>query len=215
MSVIPPQLDPAPRIHPRERPPTAAPWWRDTATLAWPIGLVVLIAAIGMWRGADGADRSASSSAAAAAAPVVAARAFGDLRLDVPREWTTLDRGDGRITWGTAGRTHTVTLASTEAATLPLATVVRAVARESITALPSTRLVDGPTTVDPPEPMRRGDSLVIARFEVVEGARTLQVVQAWRRDARASRDVVATWTSTDGTWPVEPRDAVPSVSGGS
>lgn len=183
---------------------------RELPLLAWPIGLVLLLIALGAWRaGAD--ERSAAP--AAAAAPVLAARAFGDLRLPIPTRWQTLDRGGERVTWGSSDRRHTVTLASTEASTLPLVAIVGEVARQSSRDLEGTRVVTGPTRIEPAEPIGRDDAVVFVEFEVVESSRTLQVVQTWRRDARAGIDIVATWTSSDGSWPADPRRSIPTVGG--
>jgi hypothetical protein len=218
MTVLPPKLDPParPRALPPARPrPTSRPASRrrlsvDAATVAWPIALALLLTALALWR-TSGDEHP--SRGAAVAAPVLAGRTFGDLRLDVPRTWTTLERTEDRITWGTSERTHTVTLAGTEAASAPLLAVVREVVRQSVDALPGTRVIDGPTLATAAEPMPRGDSAVVVQFEVDEGSRRLRIIQAWRRDARAGRDLVATWTSGDGTWPVDPRVAVPSSTG--
>jgi hypothetical protein len=44
---------------------------------------------------------------------------------------------------------------------------------------------------------------------VHDGGNSLDIVQLWRRDSRAQVDVVATWTSADGDWPVSPRSSIP------
>lgn len=184
----------------------------DARTARWPVGLLLLLVAIGTWQAdADRPREPAGRPAQAELAP----RAFGDLRLEVPRSWRTLERAEGHVTWGAADRSHLVTLASTEAAPEPLLAVVRELARETRESLPGGRVVAGPTSVDAGPELRRGDSFVLVELEVDVGgvAGPLHVVQAWRRDARAATDVVATWTSTDGTWPVDPRAALPRVDG--
>jgi hypothetical protein len=180
----------------------------DPATVAWPIGLVLLLVALGAWRAGSEHD----GNDATAAPTDVATRAFDQLRLGVPRGWKTLDRTDGRITWGAADRVHTVTLASTEASSMPLVAIVREVARQSTESVPGSRVMSGPTLVDTGSDLPRGDSLVEVRLAVIDQGRELQVVQAWRRDARAGHDIVATWTSGDGAWPVVPRTSIPAWS---
>jgi hypothetical protein len=169
---------------------------------------VLLLVALGAWRvGGEQEHREAATEPTD-----VATRAFEQLRLDVPRRWRTIERTDGRISWGTSDRVHTVTLASTEASATPLVAIVREVARQSTESVPGSRVVSGPTLVDTGRELPRGDSLVEVRLAVVDQGRELQVVQAWRRDARAGHDIVATWTSGDGTWPVVPRESIPEWS---
>lgn len=181
----------------------------DPRTAAWPIGLAMLLVAIGAWRIGSSPDAGSASSGQAP----VSTRAFDDLRLVVPRGWNTIERADGRITWGAPDRAHTVTLASTEASTLPLVAIVREVARQSTESVPNSRIVSGPTLVDTGGDLPRGDSLVELRLIVIEQGRQLQVVQTWRRDSRAGYDIVATWTSSDGAWPITPRHSIPEWSG--
>jgi hypothetical protein len=176
--------------------------------IGWPLGLLVLLVALGAWRVGD--ERGETT---APPPEPVAPRAFGELRLDVPRAWRTLDRTSDHVTWGAADRSHTVTLASTEASTLPLSAVVREVARQSSQSVPGTRVVEGPTLLELGDRAPRDDAAALVRLEVVESGRRLDVVQVWRRDSRAGVDVVATWASTDGAWPLSPRDALPRASG--
>lgn len=182
----------------------------DVATVAWPIGLALLLTIVGIWRVGS---HEPAAGADAPPAHTLAPRSFDDLRLPVPRTWTVLDRQRDRITWGDPARTHTVTLAATDAASLPLVSVVRAVAEESRGALPGTRIVEPPRAIDPDERLPRGDSVVLVGFEVDDAGGPVRIVQAWRRDSRAGRDIVATWTSTDGTWPADPRVAIASATG--
>jgi hypothetical protein len=183
----------------------------DRGTVALAVVLALAIVAAIAWRVTGGSEHGAVT--AGATAPVLgAARTFGDLRLSVPRGWTTLARDGDRITWGAPDRSHVVTLSATEASSLPLMAVVGDVADEL--AASGVEVVDGPTLVDPGEPLPRGDSFVLVRLRTSTDHGQVDVVQAWRRDSRASADVVATWTSTDGRWPVDPRTAVPSTSGG-
>lgn len=178
----------------------------ELARLAsWPLTLALLVA----WR--EHALPETSGAPAQGRAPVkLEARSFGDLRLAVPAGWVTLDRRDGHVTWGEPDRSHTVTLAATEASVLPLPGVVAAVVRESESALPGARADGRAVPVDVPGGAPRGDAAVVARFVVDDdGGQRLHVAQAWRRDARAGIDVVATWTSADGRWPVPPRSGIP------
>jgi hypothetical protein len=169
----------------------------------------VLVVVLAAWRTGE------SPRAAEGPPPApISERAFGQLRLDVPTDWVELERADGRITWGDRSRTHTVTLASAEASSLPLVEVVRALARESERVLPAARVVRAPRAIDVDLPRPREDAVVLVDLEVDGPHGPLQVVQAWRRDTRSGLDVVATWTSADGSWAVEPRDAVPSSVGG-
>jgi hypothetical protein len=142
-----------------------------------------------------------------------AAREFGPARLDVPTGWVTLDRGPDHVTWGEPGRAHTVTLASIEAGTDPLPGVVAAVAAESARTLPGARAVGRPVDLELDD-APRDDVALLARYEVAsaDGDAPLHVAQSWRRDTRAGLDVVATWTSADGHWPISPRSGIPRAT---
>ncbi len=182
----------------------------DRPTVAWPVGLMLLLVALGTWRvvGEQHAERDALSGDVP-----VAPRTFGDAKLEVPRSWRTLDRSADRVTWGAANRTHTVTLASTEASSVPLPTIVREVVAQSLDSLPVARVASDPVDIDLGERAPRDDSAVLVRFDVDDGThRPIQAVQVWRRDVRAGIDIVATWTSADGTWPASPRELVPQAA---
>jgi len=183
----------------------------DPPTIAWPIGLVLLLVALGAWRVGD-EPRAAADSATEPTS--VAPRTFGDARLEVPRSWQTLDRSGERVTWGASDRSHTVTLASTEASSVPLPTIAREVVAQSSDSLPEASTAGDPVAIDLQGRAPKGDSAVLVPFEVGDGTHPpIQVVQVWRRDSRAGVDLVATWTSADGTWPASPRELLPRASG--
>lgn len=202
-----------PTIHdPLPRPISRASARRGcrSTPIGWPIGLMLLLAALAGWRVSDGQVARSGERSRPGPAIAAAQRGFGDLRLVVPKAWTTLSRSDDHVTWGDADRLHTVTLASTEASVLPLAGVVAGVVEESREQLPGARLVGRPTALDLGEAAGARDSAMMIRYEVAgPDGHALRVAQVWRRDARAQRDVVATWTSADGRWPVRPGEAVP------
>lgn len=180
----------------------------DPPTVAWPIGLMLLLVAVGAWRATD--DRPERPTAEEVR---VAPRSFGDAQLDVPRTWRTLDRSAERITWGAANRSHTVTLASTEASSVALPAIVRDVVAQSAESLPGASSASAPIDIDLGDRAPRGDSAVLVRFTVSDGSHEpIHVVQVWRRDARAEIDVVATWTSADGSWPASPRELLPQAA---
>ena len=198
---------------PTHVPPTMrAPHRRrvDPPTIAWPIGLVLLLVALGTWRVADEPrERMSPPSEGVSTAP----RSFGDAKLEVPRTWRTLGRSAERITWGAADRSHTVTLASTDASSVALPTIVREVVAQSADSLPGASVASDPVDIDLGERAPRGDSAALVTFEVGDGTHPpIHVVQVWRRDARAGVDLVATWTSADGTWPASPRELLPQAT---
>lgn len=181
----------------------------DPPTVAWPIGLVLLLVALGTWRAVD---EPRERTAPVEEVPV-APRSFGDAKLDVPRTWQTLGRSQERITWGAANRSHTVTLASTEASSVALPTIVREVVAQSAESLPGASVASDPVDIELGDRAPRGDSAVLVRFEVGDGRHApIHVVQVWRRDVRAGIDLVATWTSADGTWPASPRELLPQAA---
>lgn len=176
----------------------------------WPIGmfvLVLLLASIGAWRGAHGAARGEPVERG----PVLEERRFGDLRLTVPSDWRTLDRSGAHVTWGSADRSHTVTLGWTEASVLPLPGVVAAMARESVAQLPGARIVRDPSPIEL-DGAPRQDSAMLVELRVEDARGVLAIQQAWRRDVRAGLDLVATWTSSDGSWPVSPETSIPHAN---
>ncbi len=183
----------------------------DPPTVAWPIGLVLLLVALGTWRVAD--PSHGRSTPAADTATKTASRSFGDAKLEVPRTWRTLGRSAERITWGAPDRSHTVTLASTEASSVALPTIVREVVAQSADSLPGASIASDPVDIDLGDRAPRGDSAALVTFEVGDGTHPpIHVVQVWRRDARAGVDLVATWTSADGTWPASPRELLPQAT---
>jgi len=141
-----------------------------------------------------------------------AERSVADATLELPREWRPLARERAHATWGDADRSHTVTLAALDVEEAALATIVRDLAASVEQLAPGARLVGAPEAHDV-ERGGRGDSAMVLRLEVpatVDDATPTQVVQVWRRDTRAGRDVVATYTSSDGTWPVDPTERLPA-----
>lgn len=185
-----------------------------SALTHWPIGLLLLLVLLAGWRVASSRDQ-AGAAATTAGTSTTEQRTFGAARLQVPREWITLERREGHVTWGSSDRRHTVTLASTEAGLLPLPAVVGELVEQSAQQLPGARLTERPRSIPLAAPHPRDDAAMLARFRVEDpsGGDALHVAQVWRRDARAGLDLVATWTSRDGRWPVSPRSAVPQVEG--
>jgi len=128
----------------------------------------------------------------------------------VPAGWKRLAGDERFVTWGSSDRVHTVTLAATDASVLPLVGVVAAVARDAERQLPGARAVSGVTPLELAGRHPRRDSAVVVNFQVEDpGNPALDARQVWRRDSRSGRDLVATWTSRDGRWPVDPGRAVP------
>ena len=199
-------------------PPRAfEPRRRVSARHAANVGIVTLLALLVIWRltsaGTEARERGATSNrpATAAAAANVGAHHWNGIQVMAPRSWRSLARGRDFATWGTAGRSHTVTLAATEASVLPLAGIVRGVAREAATALPGAAANGEPRAVPLPEDAGRADTAMRADFRIQDAAgRTLYIAQVWRRDVRAGHDLVATWTSIDGRWPVNPSKYPPT-----
>ena len=192
-------------IPPRVRVATA----RSRLYGAWPLVLLCLLVAAAGWRVLhDDAQRPASERPGLASVE----RRVGEARLDVPRDWVVLDRAADHVTWGEPDRMHTVTLASTEASVLPLPGVVAALATRSAEELPGAELVEPPSVLDLDGLAPRDDSAMLASFRVADAGARLEIAQVWRRDTRAGLDVVATWTSGDGRWPVSPRDAIPHAA---
>ncbi|MCW2925453.1 MAG: hypothetical protein JWM98_2857 [Thermoleophilia bacterium] len=182
---------------------------RRTWPVALPLAILVLLA-VRVAVDGDAGAHARRPAQAAAAAERLGTRSFDGLQLEVPAGWATLERTADHVAWGSADRTHTVTLAATEASLLPLSGVVASVSRDSSSAVPGARPVGRPVRLDLDGRAPHGDTAVLARFRIDAGAgRSLEVRQVWRRDLRAGRDVVATWTSSDGAWPAPPAASIP------
>jgi hypothetical protein len=180
----------------------------DRNLIVWPAGLALALIVLALWH--HSSDDARSRGVEHPSTPPLAERSFGDARLNVPRTWTTLDRSTDHVTWGDTDRRHTVTLASTEASLLPLPSTVEQVVADSERQLPGTRALSRPEPIELHGHVGRGDAAVLARLRVEDGSRReLEIMQVWRRDARGQRDLVATWTSADGVWPVPVREALP------
>lgn len=136
------------------------------------------------------------------------ARTWHDIALTLPVSWGMLEQGDEHASWGTPDRSHTVTVASTAASAAPLSAVVHDIASDASDTLPGARLDGAPRDLAL-QRAPRGDSAVLLPMVVASGGRQLHVVQVWRRDSRSGQDLVATWSSTDGDWPVDPAREVP------
>ncbi|MCW2956180.1 MAG: hypothetical protein JWO69_1049 [Thermoleophilia bacterium] len=172
--------------------------------------LVVLVAGLAVWRFSDAdPERTRAAAGAAAEATPTMVRRWSDAGITLPRGWVVLDRARDHVTWGSSDRSHTVTLAATEASVLPLPGVVAAVARDAPRSLPGSRVVGAPTQVELDGRTARGDAAFALELEVDSAGAALHLLQVWRRDARAERDLVATWTSNDGRWPIDPLRSVP------
>lgn len=195
-----------PDIPPRPRPVTTRR--RLPIPNGWPLALLAVALVAALWRVA-GPD--AQPAGVPGRTGDLVARTHADARVEVPREWVALDRGPDHVTWGEPDRAHTVTLASIESSTLPLPGIVAATVARTTDELPGVRSSTSPRAIDL-EDAPRGDGAMLASFRVRGDDEPLEVVQVWRRDTRAGRDVLATWTSADGRWPVEPRDAIPSAA---
>ena len=174
-------------------------------TQALPILAVMLvIAAIG-WRVGHSRDARVSPRPT----PRTTTHAIGGAVVDAPATWRSLDRTLEHATWGDVDHSHTVTLGSMAQGEGSLAGVVHAIARDASTVAPGAAVVGAPQLLDLSHG-GRGDAAMLLRLEVpTRGSRPLQVAQVWRRDARAQLDVVATWTSSDGRWPVDPARSLP------
>lgn len=184
---------------------------RHVLATAWPLLLLALLLVLVLLRVA-GRDDGAGEERGEASGQRLVERRAGDVRIDLPRQWVTLERGASYVTFGEPDRMHTVTIGSTEASALALPGVVRAMLERTTDQLPGARPVEAPRSIDLGQRAARGDSAMLARFRVGSGGSgSLEITQVWRRDSRAGLDLVATWTSADGTWPVSPRDAMPSA----
>lgn len=140
----------------------------------------------------------------------LATRAVADAVVDMPATWRTLARERDTATWGDASHRHTVTLAATDVSEASLASVVHDLAKAAGSLGAGVRLRGAPQARDVLRGAR-GDSAFVLRLEVARsGSAPLQVIQVWRRDTRAGRDVVATWTSSDGRWLGDPTALLPS-----
>jgi hypothetical protein len=131
-------------------------------------------------------------------------------RVDVPAGWSIVDRRGNVTTWSEPSKDDAVTVASVESSAAPLAAVVADVAASS-------RRLDSSVDVAAPHELAithgaRGDSAILLAMTLRDPRGTpLHVRQIWRRDARAARDVVATWTSRDERWPSSPEHGIPEV----
>ncbi|MCZ4496824.1 MAG: hypothetical protein JWM25_1407 [Thermoleophilia bacterium] len=201
--------------HPTPAPPHPSnrkhrPGRFELGTWGLPIVLVALLIALATWRSAAaGGGDDHSADAPRRATPQLVTRTWQTASIATPRGWVVLDRGADHVTWGSAARTHTVTLAATESSVLPLPGVVDAIARDAPDALPGATLQGRPVEVEL-GPAPRRDAAMLVRFALPAEDGGLKLAQVWRRDSRAGRDLVATWTSSDGRWPVDPARAVPS-----
>jgi hypothetical protein len=190
------------------RRPSTEPARRRTLA-AWPFALLALLLTLALLRAFE-ASGERSHATATPHSPTLVERRAGDLRIALPREWVTLEHDDTHVTFGETDRMHTVTLGSTEASSLPLPGVVRAMLEQTTRELPGARAVEEPLAIDPGAHAARGDAAMLARFRVgSEQPGGLELAQVWRRDSRAGLDLVATWTSADGAWPVSPRESIP------
>ncbi|MBC7460531.1 MAG: hypothetical protein H7287_04145 [Thermoleophilia bacterium] len=145
----------------------------------------------------------------AAAAPPLVTRVVADATVETPAAWRALARTREHATWGDSARRHTVTLAAIDASEDSLASIVRDLAAQAANLAPGARVVGALESRDVKRGAR-GDSALLLRLEIPRGdGRVVRVVQAWRRDTRAARDIVATWTSTDGSWPADPGQLLP------
>lgn len=136
---------------------------------------------------------------------------LGPGRVDVPRGWRVVERTGAVTTWSDHAQAHGVTVASVESSSAPLAAVVAAVAKDARTSAATLR-VRAPREVELGS-APRGDSAFVVELEALTSAEaTVHVRQIWRRDSRTRRDVVATWTSTDGRWPVELHAGIPEAA---
>lgn len=182
---------------------------------AWPpLLLLAVLGVVVAWRLLDGhaapATRSGGQDHATAAQ---VERTGGDVRVATPSDWGRLGRSGSTVTWGSSDRSHTVTVASVEASVLPIPGVVAAVVRQTGRDLPGFELQGRPVPLELDAPAPRGDSAMLVRFTVpADDGGTVHVAQVWRRDSRAQRDVIATWTSSDGSWPASPRTSIPSAA---
>ncbi|MCW2972381.1 MAG: hypothetical protein JWN72_654 [Thermoleophilia bacterium] len=178
---------------------------RTHARTRWAIALLAaVLTAVGIARVAQRGPGTAESRTP------LATRVVADATVDTPPTWRALARTRDHATWGDRGQRHTVTLAALDASEAPLTTIVRDLATQAATLAPGTRVVGGIESRDVRRGAR-GDSALLLRLQVPRGrGRVVHVVQVWRRDTRAARDVVATWTSTDGSWPADPGELLPS-----
>lgn len=130
--------------------------------------------------------------------------------IDAPAGWKIIDQRGNVTTWSEPTHDDAVTVASIDSSSAPLAAVVAEVARSS-RQLPATTNVAPPHELDVAHGARGDSALMLAMTLRDPQGRTLHVRQIWRRDTRASQDVVATWTSRDDQWPTTPEQGIPGV----
>lgn len=168
--------------------------------------LLVLAAVVPLVRHAVGADSQRNTRAAAATLPRSELAAVGGATLRLPADWRRLAGGEGFEVWGEAGRRHTVTLGTVPAAPQELALVVAQAAAGMRRQFPGQQ---APTLLTLSG--RDRDVQGIALDVESRGHRPVYVRQMWLRDRRARVDAIATWTSADGRWPVDPTTHLPAV----
>ena len=179
--------------------------WR---TLAPPLLLLVL-ATIVVGRQLFSDDGDSQAPRAHAHDTRTPTARFEPAAVTLPARWRITDRSDGVTTWRDPQSDDAVSVAAVESAAAPLASIVAEVARQARTAGPQTQ-VEAPRQLPSASGSRRDVVLALELRTNVEG-RELHVRQIWRRDARAGRDVVATWTSSDDAWSVDPSTTVPTL----
>lgn len=170
--------------------------------------LITLIVVLLAWRVES--DRRAEADARPAGMPASTRTAAG-VSIEVPSGWVSLQRAAGHATWGSRDRRHTVTVGTLDASVLPLPGVVETAVDAALGSIPGARQAERARSLELAR-APRDDAAVAVRYlvEAPEGeARPLHVVQVWRRDSAAARDLVATWTSADGSWPLDPERAIP------
>lgn len=182
---------------------------RGRASLLLPCALALVL--VGMFLVVHHRRSTVGGSGSEPPRPPVSRR-IGDARVRIPSDWQPLAAIDGTETWGSRDHAHTVTVGTTESSILPVAGVVATVVREATTQSGDTHADGAPEALELHD-APAGDSAMLVRFRVDDapGDEALRVTQVWRRDARAGLDVVATWTSRDGTWPVRPAAEVPQL----
>ncbi|MCW2950061.1 MAG: hypothetical protein JWN41_1074 [Thermoleophilia bacterium] len=139
-----------------------------------------------------------------------ASHAVGGARIELPARWRTISRAKEHATWGDAAGAHAVTLGSTESGEGSLAQIARQLVNSVAEIAHGARVVGEPELLDLPHG-GRSDAAMLIRFEVPTSASTrTRLIQVWSREQRSRQDVVATWTSTDGHWPVDPTRHLPT-----
>lgn len=154
-----------------------------------------------------------ASSPATPAAPKQASEpaALFKANIQLPSSWKVIERNGVVTTWGSSETDDRVSVAAVEASATPLPSIVSGVRKQAILTDKRAEVTPLKELSIPRDVYPKNTAFEFAINAIGPQKQPVYIRQVWHRDIRSNMDIVATWTSADNSWLINPSTTLPSV----